>query len=192
MAIKPFTITAYLVALLALAGCATVEPFPVTPKNPILNVVRNDIAGHQHQTATWGGTILDIQVHQSDTLVSVLARPLDKYGEPQVTDSSDGRFLARFKGFRDPVVFSVGRRLTVTGSIAGSETRKIGNYFYVYPLVDVSQYRLWPVQAVRVRPYDEDYWWYDPWFYGYPGYPWYPIYYPPSPPVPRGPPPVKK
>jgi len=182
-------------ALLALGGCATTEPFPVSPHTPPVNAVRHDVSGHENQVATWGGTILSVEVKQQDTLVSVLARPLDKYGIPQVTDRSDGRFIARIKGFADPVLFSVGRRLSVTGIISGSETRKIGDYFYVYPLITVSHYRLWPVESVRVRS-DDEWWYHDPWFYGYPGYPypWYPSYpvYVPVHPVAPGPPPVKK
>jgi len=177
-----------MLALLALGGCAT-EPFPVTAHSPTVNAVRGDVSGHQNQVATWGGTILDVEVKKQDTLVIVLARPLDKYGVPDLTTGSDGRFIARIKGFADPVLFSVGRRLTVTGSISGSETRKIGEYFYVYPVIAVSQYRLWPIESARVPA--DDGWYYDPWFYGYPWYPYYPVYVPVHPVAP-GPPPMKK
>jgi outer membrane lipoprotein len=180
-------------ALLALGGCATTEPFPVTPHSPTPDAVRHDVSGHQQQTATWGGTILGVEVNKQDTLVSILARPLDKYGIPQLSDRSDGRFIARIKGFADPVLFSIGRRVSFTGTISGSETRKIGDYFYVYPLLTVSKYRLWPVESVRLRS-DDEWWYYDPWFYGYPWYPYsYPyLVYVPTRPVIPGPPPVKK
>lgn len=159
-----------------LGACASVQPFPVPKTNPALAGVRSDITAHSGQTVTWGGVILRTEVRQNDSLVMVLAKPLDENGEPVATDKSYGRFLARFHGFRDPAIFAAGRELTVAGIIRGGESRKIGEYEYLYPLVAVSQYRLWPV-PVSYRD-DRDYWWYEPW---YPWYPWYPGYY--SPPV---------
>ncbi|MBI1424561.1 MAG: Slp/YeaY family lipoprotein [Gammaproteobacteria bacterium] len=163
-------------ALLFLAACSSVPPIPIPADNPPLPVVRENIPAHQDQAVVWGGQILAVAVKQSNTEVTVLGKPLDSYSEPVTTDQSEGRFLAHFSGFRDPAVFAVGRNLTIAGTIAGSDTRKIGDYAYVYPVVNVSQYHLWPVTTTRT--YDtRDYWWYDPWYPWYPGY--YPYYYPP-------------
>lgn len=158
-------------AVSTIAACATVEPFPVPANNPPLASVRANINMHQNQAVVWGGQILSIEVKQTFALVSVLAKPLDRNGEPVQTDQSDGRFLARFEGFRDPAVFAVGRNLTVAGTIRGGETRKIGDYAYLYPVLAVKTYRLWPVVTSQSDD-SRDYWWYDPW------YPWYPWYYP--------------
>lgn len=154
--------------LLLLDGCASVQPYPVSPNNPTLASVRANPAAHRDQVATWGGVILGVEVKQSDTLVTILAKPLDSDGEPLASDHIDGRFLARFRGFRDPAVFSTGRNITLTGVISGSETRKIGAYPYLYPIVAVTHYRLWPKPPVY-RDRRDDLWYY-PW---YPWYPWY-------------------
>ena len=49
------------------------------------------------------------------------------------------------------MVFSAGREITVTGSITGFETRKVGDYDYRYPIVAADVVYLWPVrQDTRV------------------------------------------
>lgn len=178
--------------VLLLNGCASVPPYPVPANNPPLESVRANLSAHQDQVVTWGGVILAAEVKQSDTLLTILAKPLDQDGEPLSNDRIDGRFLARFSGFRDPAIFSTGRKITLTGVISGSQTHKIGEYAYLYPIVVVTRYRLWPKPVVyREHP---DYLWYSPW---YPGYPWYPYgygyyYYPvPNPATPSLSPPQK-
>jgi outer membrane lipoprotein len=174
----------FIVALI-MTACASVQPFPVPPGNPPLASVRDNVNAHQNQQVVWGGQILAIEVKQAYSLVTILAKPLDNNGEPVATDKSEGRFLARFSGFRDPAVFASGRHLTVAGTIQGSETRKIGEFEYLYPVVSVTQYRLWPV-ATTPSYNTYDYWWYDPWYLWYPGY--YPYYsHPPQ----KLPPPTK-
>jgi outer membrane lipoprotein len=160
------------VVLLSVTACTTVQPFPVPANNPPLASVRADVTAYSNQHVVWGGKILAIDVKQTFALVTVLAKPLDSDGEPIQTDQSDGRFLARLSGFRDPAVFASGRSLTVAGTLTTSETRKIGDYDYVYPVVNVTSYRLWPIPPSQSYD-DHDYWWYDPWYPWYPAYPWY-------------------
>lgn len=172
MSVSPFRHLSIAMMLLAMTACASVPPFPVPANNPPLASVRADVSTYKNQHVVWGGTILAIDVKQTYALLTMLAKPLDNDGEPVQTDKSDGRFLARLSGFRDPAVFATGRSLTVAGILSGSEKRKIGNYDYLYPVVTVDSYRLWPIPVKQT--YDSfDYWWYDPW---YPWYPWYPVY----------------
>lgn len=174
MGINLLRLTGLATLLFVITACTTVQPFPVPANNPPLASVRDNVKAHQNQQVVWGGLILSTEIKPAFSLVTVLAKPLDSNGEPVDTDQSYGRFLARFNGFRDPAVFASGRSLTIAGSIQGSEIRKIGEYDYLHPVVNVAQYRLWPVQTRQV--YDAyDYWGYDPW---YPWYPWYPGYYP--------------
>jgi len=163
--------------LLLLDACSTVPAFPIPADNPPLRSVHADVAAFRNHPVVWGGQILTTEVTQSSSIITLLGKPLDSDGEPINTDNSDGRFLARLKGFHDPAIFKQGRTLTVSGNIVGSETRKIGEYAYVYPIVEVQRYRLWPV---RIQHEDND-WWYEPWWN--PWYPWY--YYPGYVPYPR-------
>lgn len=170
------------VLLSVLDGCASLPPYPIAANNPSLASVHANLSAHKNQIVSWGGVILGVEIKPSNTLITILAKPLDQDGEPLSSDRVNGRFLARFSGFRDPAVFSTGRKITLTGIISGSETHKIGDYPYLYPVVAVTHYRLWPKPVeYRERP---DYLWYSPW---YPWYPWYgydygyPATLPPSP-----------
>ena len=159
------------------AGCASYLPEAIRKAPPTdLGVaqVRHDIDLYKGQYVRWGGTIASTENRKDSTLVEVVAHELDSDGRPRETDVSQGRFIARISGFVDPAVYATGREITVAGRIEGSLTRKIGEYEYKYPAVNVEVAHLW---AQRV-PYPRDYYYYDP-FWPYPSYPWgYPYYYP--------------
>jgi outer membrane lipoprotein len=105
--------------------------------------------------------------------------PLSKNGRPQDTDDSPGRFIAVVPDFLDPKVYSDDRRLTVTGRLQGTETDKVGEFPYTYPIVQAEHYYLWPREISSPYPpsyYRYPWWYYDPWYYDPWYYPWYPRY----------------
>ena len=167
---------------LLLAGCATNIPEPIrrTPAdNPGVAQIRarlaSDPACCRDTLVRWGGVILETRNLADSTEVIVLSLPLGVAGEPISGDRTEGRFIARFTRFLEPSLYPPEQRITVYGRISGAETRRIGDYDYLYPVVEVTYQHLWP-QVVYVDP---DY--YDPWLYDYPWYwPWYgyPLYYP--------------
>lgn len=169
----------WLPGILLLAACASQVPVNIRQaplSNPLLQQVRDNPASFKSQQVRWGGEILDIDNHENFSVITVLARPLSKVGEPRSTDSSQGRFIAQIPAFIDPEVYKSGRDITVRGTLVGTETRQVGEYPYSYPVVKATDWYLWP-EAVQ---YPADYyypWWYDdPWYYD-PWYP-YPYYYP--------------
>lgn len=156
-----------------LGGCATQVPAPIATApvhNPQLSQVRTHPGDYQGVTVRWGGTIAEVENQEHDTLLVIVDRPLESDGQPQVNDTSQGRFLAQVNGFLDPVVYARGRLLTVVGTVAGSRSRKIGSYPYQYPVVAVESYYLWPRPVETVRYY---YPCYDRFWYGPSLYPWY-------------------
>jgi len=168
--------------LLWLASCSTYPPLPIPQDNPPLSVVRDNVAAYQGKQVAWGGMILDTQIRENHTHIAILAKPLDSAGAPQEVDQGLGRFIASFSGFRDPAIFAPGRMLTVVGTVAGSEIRKVGEFDYEYVILQAETGRLWPVKQPGY--YSDDYYWYDPWYPWYPWYaPYYPYYAPPSPPA---------
>lgn len=168
-----------LVALLGAAlvsGCATNVPKAIKeapPGNPMVAEVRSDAQRFVGTHARWGGTIAEVDNQASETWVEIVARELDRSGQPRMTDRSAGRFIAVIDGFLDPALYAEGREITVSGVIEDEVTRKIGDYDYTFPLVRVNDYLLWP-QRLEPDPRDyPPYWYYDPWYRGYP------YYYPP-------------
>ena len=166
--------------LLALAGCATTSLPPEIrdPPTPDVSVAQVQAAPAQYagQAVRWGGTILSVHNLPQVTEIEILARPLADGGAPRTDGGGQGRFVAQIPGFLDPAEYPTDRRITVAGGVAGVETRKVGDYPYRYPVVQVRSHRLWadPVPD----PYWHRYPYYDPWLYpwgwGYPWRPWYP------------------
>jgi outer membrane lipoprotein len=162
-----------LIATLGLAACASTLPEPLRqdpPGAPRLDEVRTGPDRFQGSQVRWGGVIASVQNRSDDTLVEVVARPLDGRGRPRETDSTQGRFLARVPGFLDPAVYTAGREITVSGRVAGLEARPVGEYEYPYVRVDADQHHLWATRETPHETYPP--WWYDPW------YPYHPFYSP--------------
>ncbi len=171
---------ALLLTTALLSACASNIPPEIReapPDNPALDQVLADTAPFVSRQVRWGGVILETENRADTTWVTLLALPLSTSGRPDISDNSPGRFIAAVPVFLDPTVYSKDRRLTVTGTVSGSETRKVGEFPYSYPVVNVTHHYLWPVETKlppRYRnPWWYDPWWYDPWWYD----PWYPYPY---------------
>lgn len=153
-----------------LSGCATQAPAPIAaapPNNPPLAQVRANLSDYQGISIRWGGTIAKVENREQETVLLIVSQPLDDEGKPQVGAASQGRFMAKVNGFLDPVIYATGRLVTVVGTVAGSESRKIGSYPYLYPVVAVKDYHLWPLPRRMARYHTC----YDPFWYGSPFYP---------------------
>ena len=114
----------------------------------------------------WGGSIIAVVNLEGSTQIEVLARPLNRDGEPRRDAEGQGRFIAELPGFVDPVEYPEGRLLTVVGPITGMITRNVGEYPYRYPVLAATSRYLWPER--EPYPYDPSRWngWYDyrPWY----------------------------
>lgn len=175
---------------LGLSACATVPQqlagtyTTVSPDNAA--------AAAQGTRVRWGGRIIQTEPQERETCFFVLDEPLDSQARPERREQSRGRFVACKQGFYDPEVYGKGRDITVTGTVAGSETRKVGQYDYSYPRVEADVVYLWPKRPVYAPgPYP----YYDPFFSPFydPFWGFGPLYYPPRViVVPRAPPPPKK
>lgn len=166
--------------ILLLAGCASDVPRAIrepSAASPDLAEVQRRPEAFRGRTVRWGGTILAVHNRADTTLVELLARPLDRAGEPDADADGRGRFMAEFRGFRDPTAYPKDRRLTVTGPLIRAERRPVGDFSYLYPVVAVEAQKLWsepPPRPIYPAPY---YPWYGPWGRPlYPG-PWYDPWY---------------
>lgn len=111
-------------------------------------------AGEQNaanEKVRWGGTIVTVHTESERSCFEIVGTRTAADGRPEQLDKSEGRFIACRKGFYDPEVFSAGRELTITGSITGFETRKIGDYDYRYPMVAADVVYLWPERQPQTR-----------------------------------------
>ena len=165
---------AALLAALLLSACTSQIP-PLIREGPVDSpapaTVRDQAATYQGQRLRWGGTIIETVNQKDVTRLTVLGRPLFRDGEPRLTDDSDGRFIAVVPEFLDPKVYAPDRRITVTGTFARSETGKVGEHPYRYPVVEAQAWYLWPREGDAYHYYDDP--WYDPWWYDRWYSPWY-------------------
>jgi outer membrane lipoprotein len=170
------------VILLSLAitvtSCASSVPLAIrTPpaENPSIAAVREQPQRFVDAQIRWGGTIAVVENRQSETQVEIVARKLQSNGRPKDEYDSGGRFQATISGFLDPVIYEKGRSLTVVGRVKGEFNGKIGEHPYRFPVVEVTDYFLWPPLPKRIY-YNP--WYYDPWYYDPWGpYPYYPRRY---------------
>lgn len=159
---------------LLLAGCAINPPRgleAVAPGAPEPAEVRADPARHEGQTVRWGGEILGVTNLAGATEVEIFSRPLFNNAEPRPGGGDGTRFIARVPGFLDPAQYRVDKRMTVVGEVVEPVTRPVGEYQYLYPVVEAQVHHLWPVY----QPPPEPAWlrdpFYDPWW---PWGPWGP------------------
>jgi outer membrane lipoprotein len=169
------------VASAALGACATM-PQPLQGSYANVTTMAAQQGGAGGTQVRWGGEIIKTEPGPQETCFYVLSRPLDNQARPKLGTSgqSQGRFVACHPGFYDPEVFTRGRELTVTGTLHGTVSQKVGEYEYAYPRVEANVVYLWPKRPVYVNtPYPPGF--YDPFWgpgwgpwgyggYGYPGY----------------------
>jgi len=131
----------------------------------------------------WGGVLVETRNEKDRTCFEILSHSLDRTMRPRDEDSTAGRFIACTNGFHDPEVYAKGRDITVTGQIRNLEVRKIEDFDYRYPVVEIKDMVLWEERENVVvynqfhdpfyYPYfwGRPYWGWDPYFWGY--YPYY-------------------
>jgi outer membrane lipoprotein len=164
-------------ALAMLDGCASRPPAPISqaPAEPLsLAEVRAQPARFVGAEVRWGGVITRVENKADRTWIEVVSRELRSNGRPDLDGSSEGRFIASFPGFADPMVYQTDYLLTVTGTLEQPVTRPIGEYEYTFPVVAVAGSYLWKVEPAIPYPDYAPTWW-DPWSPYYPRhYPYYP------------------
>ncbi len=99
----------------------------------------------------WGGVVLETRPETDYTCFEILSRQLRKSMRPESSDQASGRFIACKPGFYDPEVFEKGREVTLTGKIIHIDTRKVGEFDYHFPVVDIEFMSLWPERRESVH-----------------------------------------
>lgn len=144
------------------------------------------------QSVLWGGVIVEVVNYENETWVEILALELNAYAKPFSSRMTNyGRFIAKTSDFLDPEVYQKGLRITVAGILIDPVDGKIGERPYKYPVVNITNYHLWP-NRVRHHHYVVPGHWYfgmhPYWRFGYPyfGYgiwrydhqyfPYFPVY----------------
>jgi outer membrane lipoprotein len=118
-----------------------------------------------------GGKIIETNPQGNYTEIIVLQLPLSfDYSPSSMVDASKGRFILKVDGFLDPEIYFSGRKITVAGEVLGSETRRVGDTDYRYPVLKSLGIKLWEptpeniyvhggvFEKIMWGPYSEPYW----------------------------------
>lgn len=152
-----------------LSACTSI---PEQLKGEYTPLVPERTSDQDMETAVrWGGVVLETRPESDFTCFEILSKALEKSMRPQNSDQSSGRFIACKPGFYDPEVFEKGREVTLTGEVIHIDVRKVGEYDYHFPVVDIEFLSLWPKRRQVIHydfygPYRPYYWHYP--YYGYP------------------------
>ena len=95
------------------------------------------------KTILWGGMIINSSNLKNQTRLEILAYPLDSNQYPQTDSAPLGRFLLVKEGYLETVDYAPGRLVTLRGPLAGTESGKVGETRYTYPLVRAQELYLW-------------------------------------------------
>jgi outer membrane lipoprotein len=132
--------------LLTLSACSSSMPLEISgdiPNAPSFSQIHKQPDSYLNQPLRWGGKILKTENKENSSWVTIVAFPLSDSGRPLESDSSPGRFIAVIDEFMEPLVYSKDREITVRGKLIGTQTIKVGNFPYQYPLIKVDNYHLW-------------------------------------------------
>ncbi len=125
-----------------------------------------------------GGIIVNTKVTKEGSLIEAIYVTVDSRGYLKNISASNGRFLALYKGFLDPLIFRQNREITLAGVFKGTRTGIIDEVSYTYPLFEIEEFYLWEEKRdyyYRRPPFPHSYypyWRYDPWRYD----PWWRYY----------------
>ncbi len=187
---KTFTVV---LAAVLLAGCTVIskEAMKAVDEKITLTMVQEHPENYIGKKVLWGGTILSTDNREKVSEIEVLESKL-AYDRSPADGGSEGRFIVESGKFLDSNVYKTNKRLTVAGTVKGTEVRKIGKMDYTYPVIVPFEMRLFeppseqPPYNGYPSPYMHPFGPYGP--YG-PYGPWYPSPWPSYPygPSPYGP-----
>jgi outer membrane lipoprotein len=130
----------------ALTGCGSVisrQTLSRVDRKVTFDDLRANPDAFIGRTVLVGGRIINTTARKEETWVEVLELPLGRRDRPEDTDASRGRFLVRFSGFCDPVVYAKGVGITVAGPVEGKRTLPLGETTYTYPVIGGLESHLW-------------------------------------------------
>lgn len=162
--------------IIFVSGCSVLPESITTAEDTNLvtyQMVKKDLTNHHGKKARWGGIIANIENKADVTVIEIVNLTLSYQARPKDVENSDGRFLAYYQGFLDPVIYKKGRQVTVLGDVLAPIEGEIGEKKYLYPVLKVDGFHLWKkVEKVDLRlrsDFSNNYW------HNYPYYPRQPI-----------------
>jgi outer membrane lipoprotein len=157
-------------ASIAISACSSVPQSLRVDENVSLTAigdVRANPGENNGRKARWGGVIAKIENLADKTMVEVVSMELNSSSRPKVSNETEGRFRVYVNGLLDPIIYQVGKNITVLGETAGTEMGKIGEHEYQYPLLNSSSVYLWKDVEQNNHHLAHDSLWFRPQLWGF-------------------------
>jgi outer membrane lipoprotein len=135
---------------LMLTACASEPPFSDQALEGVdRGFTPQDALRHPDRATEvmWGGVVVGAANFSDHTDFTILSYPLDKQQQPDLDRAPGARFIARYPGYVETMVYQPDRMVTVTGTFQGVEEGKIGQAPYQFPVVKTAKIFLWPVDS---------------------------------------------
>jgi len=162
---------------LLLTGCAHVisdESRNLVDSTIQFQSLRSNPDSYVGKYVMLGGTIAAVRNSKEGSQLEVVQSPLESDELPEeASHSSGGRFLATTSRFLDPLVYKMGRRVTIVGQVQGKKTLPIDQVDYTYPIITIREIHVWSKSELEQPPYPPPGYYNDPFWYGGPPYWWY-------------------
>lgn len=113
-------------------------------------------------TLALAGRIAECRPEQGGTTLEIVCYTRDRDDRPEQPDGACGRFLAHTERLLDAEAYRPGRLVTLTGTLRGQETRRLGEGEYAYLVFRIGEIYLWPPPAPRRRLTPRPWPWHDP------------------------------
>jgi len=143
-----------IISFFTLNSCVSVQSLsgnfaPILPMQ-----VKNDSFLSKH--VRFGGTIIStLPLSNGTTCFVVLGLKLHNNGKPYDKKPQNfvGRFIACAKGYYDPEIYQKDMKITFVGTISALKKEKVGDFEYLYPVIDAKKLYLWPKEEKENNNY---------------------------------------
>ncbi len=139
------------VGMVMLLGCATTVKEEGQATFTPFAVVQN-ADEYLGKSVYWGGQVVRTINLPLSSEVEIVAYKLSRQGKPDVTSPPLGRFIAVSDGYLESVDYASGRLVSVRGQVEAVRQGKIGQSSYLFPLISVSELKLWDKDNVQTKP----------------------------------------
>ena len=141
-----------------LTACAARGPFTddamgSTSPDLMIEELLKEPESHLGKRVIIGGTVIQTLAREVEgkkmTDVEVLEVPLERDTRPGSIDSTRGRFILRYEGFRDPIIYAQGKEITAVAEVGGTVSGTVNGGEYLYPLLIAVEDKVWKERGSR-------------------------------------------
>lgn len=160
-----------LAGIMLLTGCTTIiseQSRRLVDTKVSFAELKKEPNGYVGKHIMLGGRIAGVKNTREGAQLEIVQFELNDRGIPEDSFISHGRFLATSSEYLDAMVFRHGMLITMVGEIKGKKLLRLEDMDYVYPLVALREWYLWPgTEYERCNLYPSNLPGYDPYYYGY-------------------------